>query len=170
MPFSSHPYCQLWGCFPINIDCTSLKICIQASFWKLNSNPAKNYNIALQCNVFMPCCWLDSWLRCQIYFPGNTNFFPLFVHFGQWKIISPSNTIMSSFFLTCLHYFTIESPIPVYESLVLSTFLLKFQKKIFCCAVTKYVRNQLNDHRIRISLSISKIFLEKLSDMLGFLI
>ena len=34
----------------------------------------------------------------------------------------------------------------------------------------EYVENHLNDHRIRISLTISKIFLEKLSDMLSFLV
>ena len=46
----------------------------------------------------------------------------------------------------------------------------KISKKIFCCAVKGYVGNQLNDPRIRISLSISKVFLEKIPEMLGFLI
>ena len=34
----------------------------------------------------------------------------------------------------------------------------------------KYVGDQLNDHGIRISLSISKIFLENVLHLLGFLI
>ena len=46
----------------------------------------------------------------------------------------------------------------------------KISKKFFCCAVKGYVGNQLNDPRIRISLSISKVFLEKIPEMLGFLI
>ena len=79
MPFSSHPDCQLWGCFPVNIDCTRLKICMQASFWKLNSNPAKNYNIALQCDVFMPCCSHDSWLRLPTIF--SREYWLIFVSF-----------------------------------------------------------------------------------------
>ena len=47
----------------------------------------------------------------------------------------------------------------------------KVKKKIFFpCTVTEYVGDQLNDHRIRISMLISKVFLETLSDMIGFLI
>ena len=91
--------------------------------------------ITLPWNAMFSCLVVDLILDsdCQLYFPGNTNFFPLFVHFGQWKIISPSNTIVKLFFnLLALFYNRISYPSIWKFSIVNISFKISKKKFLLC--------------------------------------